>query len=193
MSFVGSSAFSSGRASCDGERVEDALVDPEVEHHLQAVAELAEVVVVVLRRDVRFREDDRVACAPLQELAHVAQHVVLLDVLLVGALGLDHERDRIHPKAGHAELEPEAHDLANLFLDLWVLRVEVGLKVVEAMEVVLAGDVDLSSTSSSARRGTPCPRRRPSASSRTTGSSRDTSSSCRAALLGTTGADRSCG
>jgi hypothetical protein len=43
--------------------------------------------------------------------------------------------DRVHPEAGYAELDPEAHDLEDLGLHLRVRRVEIGLKIVEAVEV----------------------------------------------------------
>src|SRR5664280_1687216 len=50
------------------------------------------------------------------------------------AFGGNHEGDGIHPEAGHAELNPEAHDLEDLGLDVWVRRVEIGLEVIEAMK-----------------------------------------------------------
>ena len=61
-----------------GQRVEEVLVHLEVEHHVHAVAVVAEVLHVGFRQDVGFGEDDRVAVPPLQELAQRAQHVVLL-------------------------------------------------------------------------------------------------------------------
>ena len=79
----------------------------------------------------------RVALAPLQEFAQLAQHVVLLHRLShVRALGRDDERHRVHAEAGHAELDPEAHDLQDLGLHLRIRGVEVGLEIVEAVEVL---------------------------------------------------------
>ena len=73
---------------------------------------------------------------PLQEFAERAQHVVLLDRRPdLGALGRDHERHRIHPEAGDAELNPEPHDFQDFGLHMRIRGVEVGLEIVEAMEV----------------------------------------------------------
>ena len=81
-------------------------------------------------------ENDGIALPPLQEFAERAQHVVLLDRLSdLGALGGDHERHRVHAEAGDAELDPEAHDLEDLRLHQRVGCVEVGLEIVEAVEV----------------------------------------------------------
>jgi hypothetical protein len=49
------------------------------------------------------------------------------------------ERHRIHPEAGNTQLDPEPHDLENLGLHLRMRGVEVGLEVVEAMEVPRLG------------------------------------------------------
>ena len=56
-----------------------------------------------------------------------------------GALGRDHERHGVHAEAGDAELDPEPHDLEDLGLHMRVRSVEVGLEIVEAMEVPGAG------------------------------------------------------
>ena len=116
--------------------IEQMLVDVEIEHHVHAVAVLAEIFHIGFGQDVGFGENDGVALPPLQKFAERAQHVVLLDRGSdLRTLGGDHERDRIHPEAGHAELNPEPHDLEDLGLDVRVRGVEVRLKVVEAMKV----------------------------------------------------------
>ena len=61
--------------------VEEMLVDVEVEHHLEALAGVAEVLHVGFGEDIGFGEDDGVALAPGEELGEVAEHVVLLDWL----------------------------------------------------------------------------------------------------------------
>ncbi len=130
-----------GAAVAARERIEYVLIGLEVEHHVHAFAFVAEVAHVVPGLDVRFRENDRVALPPLQELAEVAQHVELLAWLLHRrTLRRDDEGNGVHAKAGHAELDPEAHDLQNFSLYVRVGRVEIRLKFVEAMKVVLAGD-----------------------------------------------------
>src|SRR5262245_27409501 len=73
---------------------------------------------------------------PLQELAENAEHVVLLLGLAdFRPLGRDDERHRIHPEAGNAQLDPEPHDLENLGLHLRMRGVEVGLEVIEPVEI----------------------------------------------------------
>ena len=116
------------------------LVDLEIEHHVHAVAVRAEILHVGLGQHVGFREHDAVALPPLQEFAEAAEHVVLLLRLADFApLGGDNERHRIHAEAGDAELDPEAHDLEDLGLHLGIRRVEIGLEVVEAVEVPRLG------------------------------------------------------
>ncbi len=77
---------------------------------------------------------------PGEELAKFTEHVVLLHGLVtcVGTLGRDDERHGIHAKAGYSELQPEAHDLQDLRLYLRICSIEIGLKVVNAVKVVLA-------------------------------------------------------
>src|SRR5215470_4573311 len=52
-----------------------------------------------------------------------------------GSFGRDDERHRIHPEAGNAQLNPEPHDLENLGLHLRMRGIEVGLEVIETMEI----------------------------------------------------------
>jgi hypothetical protein len=58
------------RIAC-GQRVEQTLVDREVEHHLQAVAFVTEVLDALVRRHVGLGQQDGVAAAPLQEAPHL--------------------------------------------------------------------------------------------------------------------------
>ena len=112
------------------------LVDLEIEHHVHAVAVFAEILHVGFRQHIGFGQNDGVAFAPLQEFPQRAEHVVLLDRLShLRALGRDHERHRVHAKAGDAELDPESHDLQDFRLHFRMRGVEVGLEIVEAMEV----------------------------------------------------------
>jgi hypothetical protein len=89
-------------------------------------------------RHVGLGEQDGLAPAPLEEVAHLVQDVEVLRDLDAGSLALDEERHRVHPEAGHPELQPEAHDPLDLAEHHGVVRVEVGLVLVEAVEVVLA-------------------------------------------------------
>ena len=86
------------------QRVEEPLVDGEVQHHLQPLALVAEVAHALVRRHVRLRQQDRVARSPLEEVAHLLEDVEVLLALDAGALLLDQERHGVHPEAGHAEL-----------------------------------------------------------------------------------------
>ncbi len=95
-----------------------------------------EVLHVRIGQYVSLGEDDRIALAPLQELADRAQHVVLLEGFANRrTLGRDDERHGVHAKAGHAQLDPEAHDLEDLRQHVRICGVEVRLELVEAMEV----------------------------------------------------------
>ncbi|MFK4562286.1 hypothetical protein ABIF95_004816 [Bradyrhizobium ottawaense] len=106
---------------CGCQRIEQVLVDVEVEHHVHAVGVAAEIFHVRLRQHIGFGEDDGVALPPLQEFAECAQHVVLLDRLLhLRTLGCDHEGHGVHAEAGDAELDPEPHDLQDLRLHMRV-------------------------------------------------------------------------
>ena len=51
----------------------------------------------------------------------------------------DHEGHGVHAKAGHAELDPEAHYFQDLRLHQRIRGVEVGLEIVEAVEEPGAG------------------------------------------------------
>jgi hypothetical protein len=59
--------------------------------------------------------------------------------LVLLALGLDEEVHRVHPEPGQAQLRPEAHDPRDLVADLGIRDVEVGLELVELVQVVLLG------------------------------------------------------
>ena len=81
------------------------LVDVKIEHHVHAVAGVAEIFHVGFRQHIGFGEDDGVALPPLQEFPERPQHVVLFDGFAdLGTLGRYHERHRVHAKAGDAEL-----------------------------------------------------------------------------------------
>ena len=119
-----------------GERVKQMLVDLKIEHHVHAVAVVAEIFHVGVRQHIGFRQHDRVALPPLQEFAEHAEHVVLLLGLSdVRPLGRDDERHRIHAEPGDAELNPKAHDLEDLGLHLRMRGVEVGLELVKPVEI----------------------------------------------------------
>ena len=92
------------------------------------------------------------------------------------ALVLDEEGRRVDAKAGDAQLQPEAHDPLDLLAHGRIRDIQVGLELVEAMEVV--GCARLSrSRSSSERRETRCRWRRPSACVWTRRTNRDMASS----------------
>ena len=119
--------------------VEQPLVDREVQHHLQPVALGAEVVEAFVGRHVRFGQHHGVARAPRQELAHLLQQVEVHLVRDARPLLFDQERHGVEAEARHAELHPEAHDLLDLGAHERVPGVQVGLVLVEPVEVVGAG------------------------------------------------------
>src|SRR5581483_3312102 len=117
--------------------------DPEVEHHVEPVP-VGEVALRLLGEDVRLAEQHRVADTPLQELAELPE-VLEVDLRPPARLRrlLEDERNGVDTEARDAELEPEADDPPHLFADARVVHVEVGLEVVEAVEVVrLRGAVE---------------------------------------------------
>ena len=119
------------------QRVEQPLVDREVQHHLQPVAFVAEVLHALVRRDVGFGQHDRIARRHCRKSRISFSKLKSCLAARRRPLLLDQERHGVHAEAGHAELQPEPHDLLDLGAHVRVPRVQVGLVVVEAMEVVL--------------------------------------------------------
>ncbi len=113
----------------------------EVEQHVQLVAVLvAEELARLGRLEVDLAEQHRLAVAPRDEGAQVAQQLVRVDQRpLRHAHRLEQERDGVDAEARQALLDPEAHDLRDLVAHRRVGDVEVGLVRVEAVQVVLAG------------------------------------------------------
>jgi hypothetical protein len=64
-----------GRRHC----IKQILVRMEIEHHVHAVAILAEIFHIGFGKDVGFSENDGVTLPPLQKFTQRAKHVVLLD------------------------------------------------------------------------------------------------------------------
>jgi hypothetical protein len=100
---------------------------------------MPEILHALVRGHVGFREQNGVAPAPLQELPHLVQHLVILRRRDVRPLRLDQKRHGIHPEAGDAQLEPEPHDAHDFLAHRGIRRVQIRLEFVEAVEVVLAG------------------------------------------------------
>src|SRR5207248_3203598 len=74
-----------------------------------------------------------------QKLADHPQHPILLSRPADrGCLGRDHEWNRVHAKSRYAGLDPEAHDLEDLGLDVRIGRIQVRLEFIETVEVPLA-------------------------------------------------------
>jgi hypothetical protein len=81
----------------------------------------------------------------MQEFPEHAEHVVLLAGSLdVDALGADYERHRIHAESRNAQLNPEAHDLQQLGVNVGMGRVEVRPEVIEPVEVPCLGHLVVS-------------------------------------------------
>src|SRR5215510_9861534 len=60
----------------------------------------------------------------------------LRQVFATGVLSLEEIRNGVQTKPVHAKFQPIVHNLQNLFLDPWIVIVQVGLVRVEAMPVV---------------------------------------------------------
>ena len=122
------------------EREEQGLVDREAQDHVQLVAVLvAEELALLLGVEIDLTHEDRLARAPRQEAAQVAQELVrVLQRALRQAHRLEHEGHRIDAESGEPLVEPETDDLGDLVADLRVRDVQIGLEGVEAVQVVLA-------------------------------------------------------
>ena len=118
------------------------LIHFKVEHHLNALTGAAEVVHICRRQHIGLAQNDRVSFPPTEKLAEGSQHLVIL--FGFGnrcSLGGNHEGNGIHAKARNSELQPKAHDLEDFRLHLRIGGVQVGLKVVKAMEVIFLRDI----------------------------------------------------
>ena len=125
----------------------------EVEDHVELVAVVADDERSLFEgdaegfaygHDVILRHD--VAIHLLEVLVHVGAVGVGVAVVVelvgreVGEGGvLRDEGDDVHAEAVDAFVEPEAHEAVDLFADLGIVPVEVGLFYGEVVEVVLAG------------------------------------------------------
>src|ERR1700753_608938 len=61
----------------------------------------------------------------------------LRQILAIGAFAFVEVRDGIQPKPVHAHFTPVIDDLKNLILYQWIVVVEIGLMIKEAMPVIL--------------------------------------------------------
>src|SRR3954447_3877859 len=115
------------------------LVDPEVEHHVDAVA-AGEVPAALVGRHVRLGKQYGIAAPPLHHVADLVHEpeVGLRRPAIQRRLLLEHERQRVDAEAGNAQLQPVAHDAAQLLAHVRVFHVQVGLVVIEAVVVPLA-------------------------------------------------------
>jgi hypothetical protein len=122
-----------------GQRQVDPLHDVEVEDEVELVAVLvAEERPLVLGRQVDLAQQDAFPVAPFEEGADVLEVAVGIDRRgAVDAVELDEERHGVDPETADPELEPEPDDAGDLLADRRVGDVEVGLGLVEAVEVVL--------------------------------------------------------
>ena len=115
----------------------------EVEQHVELVAVLvAEERACLFVGQVDLAEQDGVTTSAGEEGPQVMEIVVRIRQLLDAADdagGIDEERDGVDAEPGQPELHPEPHDLGDLVADVWIRNVEVGLRLVEAVQVVLAG------------------------------------------------------
>ena len=144
---VSRSAFDERPHVAGRERVEEVLVDPEVEHHVHAVACSPKYCNV--SSGSTFASPSRMASPQRhwrKSRSSSRYSKWSCGCFVVRRAFLDDERHRVDAEAGDAELQPEAHDAPDLLADGRVLDVEVGLEVVEAVEVVLARLADRTST-----------------------------------------------
>ncbi len=130
-----------GVLACEGEH--EGGVEREREQHGEPVVRTsaaAEIGGDLRGCHVGLGKQHAVAPDPRGGLAHPGEQLEVLGRgRLVGADLLDDERRRVHPEARDAEAQPERHHLEDLRLHRRVGPVEVGLEVVEAVEVPAFG------------------------------------------------------
>ena len=119
-------------------------IEQEGEQHVGPVVRLTGAGGAVRRQvlgvDVGLAQEHGLSVPPLHVLTPVVQDREVLGARVdVGRHLFQHERRGVDPEPGRAELEPERHDLVHLGADLGVRPVQVGLEVVEPMEVPRAG------------------------------------------------------
>ena len=122
-----------------GEGQVERLHADEVELHGQLVAVAAtEELQLLLVGEVDLAQEDAAARPPADQCAQVAQVLVRVGQgSAVRARRLQEEGDGVDAEAREPQLQPEAHDLGDLVADLRVGDVEVGLLLVELVQVPL--------------------------------------------------------
>src|SRR5207253_5758075 len=106
-----------------GERIEEALVDREIQHELQPVAFRTEELYTFIWRHVCLGEHDGIAASPLQELPELVEESEVALRRDGRTLLRNDERHRVHAEARDAELQPVAHDLGDLVPYGWMVGV----------------------------------------------------------------------
>ena len=119
-------------------------VETEREQHLRPVVRPVRsrrtVAGEIVVRHVRLTQQHRVAGVPLHLLAPgVEDAEVQRPRIHPGCDLFQHERSRVDPEAGCAELQPEGHHPADLGPDGRIGPVQIRLEIIEAVEVPLAG------------------------------------------------------
>ena len=109
------------------ERIKQMLIDVKVEHHMHTPIVVAEILLVFVWQNIRFTENDAVAFAPLQKIAHVGQ-IFKVQAVASGLAGLDQEGNRVQAEAGAAHFEPESHDALDFGSHCRIFGVEVRLE-----------------------------------------------------------------
>src|ERR1700743_893876 len=118
-------------------RIKQMLVNIEVEHHLQALAEFSKILQIILRQYVGFAENDCAALPPRQKFREGPQHVIALGWSnQVRPLVRNHEWHGIHAKTIDSQLQPKSHNLQDFCLHLRMRRVQVRLKIIKAVKVI---------------------------------------------------------
>ena len=120
------------------QRVKQMLVDKKIEHHLNPLTALSEIVQGFGRKDIGFAQKDSVAAPPLKEFAHLDEIFKIQLGFFPARIGrLNNEWYRIHPKPRYAQFKPVAHDATNLSPHGRIVRVEIRVEIVKAVKVIL--------------------------------------------------------
>ena len=103
---------------------------------MQAVAIDPEIFERFIGRDIGFRQQHRIALAPLRHGADLAQQAISgRRIGDVDPVLRDQKGHGVHTKARNAQLQPEADDFEDFGLDIGIGNVEIRLEFEEAMEI----------------------------------------------------------
>src|SRR5215469_3429842 len=121
------------------QRQPEVLVYKKVENDVDPIP-LTEIHWRLIWRHVGLCHEDRIAAMPREHLAHRDQVFGMVSERgTVRTFAGNHKWQRVDPESVHAQLQPRFDDPRDLGLNRRIAGVEIGLMIVEAVEVIFAG------------------------------------------------------